>query len=132
MSCDVVLLLLYCFLLYFFFSSRRRHTRCALVTGVQTCALPISGTRRPLSPPVPLLRLASLRPLATKREERMATVRANGIDIHYVMEGPAGGPVVTMSHSLTTTLATGAPEGKPLLHRGTRGIGTAAGREKGW
>src|SRR3546814_9575270 len=35
-----------CFLLVFvyflfFFSSRRRHTRCALVTGVQTCALPI-------------------------------------------------------------------------------------------
>src|SRR3546814_16980949 len=36
----------------FFFSSRRRHTRCALVTGVQTCALPISShsltLRRPL------------------------------------------------------------------------------------
>src|SRR3546814_1052093 len=29
----------------FFFSSRRRHTRCALVTGVQTCALPISFYR---------------------------------------------------------------------------------------
>src|SRR3546814_4808734 len=29
--------------LFCFFSSRRRHTRCALVTGVQTCALPISG-----------------------------------------------------------------------------------------
>src|SRR3546814_2679844 len=29
----------------FFFSSRRRHTRCALVTGVQTCALPISSPR---------------------------------------------------------------------------------------
>src|SRR3546814_19933017 len=28
-------------MLCFFFSSRRRHTRCALVTGVQTCALPI-------------------------------------------------------------------------------------------
>src|SRR3546814_2333163 len=27
--------------MWFFFSSRRRHTRCALVTGVQTCALPI-------------------------------------------------------------------------------------------
>src|SRR3546814_5960869 len=27
--------------LFVFFSSRRRHTRCALVTGVQTCALPI-------------------------------------------------------------------------------------------
>src|SRR3546814_5632739 len=25
----------------FFFSSRRRHTSCALLTGVQTCALPI-------------------------------------------------------------------------------------------
>src|SRR3546814_3489255 len=30
-----------CLYLFFFFSSRRRHTRCALVTGVQTCALPI-------------------------------------------------------------------------------------------
>src|SRR3546814_9070421 len=32
----------YIVLTFFFFSSRRRHTRCALVTGVQTCALPIS------------------------------------------------------------------------------------------
>src|SRR3546814_1534333 len=31
-----------CVWFLFFFSSRRRHTRCALVTGVQTCALPIS------------------------------------------------------------------------------------------
>src|SRR3546814_4754746 len=30
-------------MIFFFFSSRRRHTRCALVTGVQTCALPISN-----------------------------------------------------------------------------------------
>src|SRR3546814_3797426 len=30
-----------CNVVYFFFSSRRRHTRCALVAGVQTCALPI-------------------------------------------------------------------------------------------
>src|SRR3546814_3673778 len=30
-----------CLVLVLFFSSRRRHTRCALVTGVQTCALPI-------------------------------------------------------------------------------------------
>src|SRR3546814_21086457 len=32
--------------MFFFFSSRRRHTRCALVTGVQTCALPICCRRR--------------------------------------------------------------------------------------
>src|SRR3546814_9327587 len=34
------------FVFDFFFSSRRRHTRCALVTGVQTCALPIWRGRR--------------------------------------------------------------------------------------
>src|SRR3546814_8373589 len=32
-----------CVVTSFCFSSRRRHTRCALVTGVQTCALPIYG-----------------------------------------------------------------------------------------
>src|SRR3546814_1963998 len=38
------LLMCVCILIFcFFFSSRRRHTRCALVTGVQTCALPISA-----------------------------------------------------------------------------------------
>src|SRR3546814_5745946 len=36
-----VLLCTYVFFFFFFFSSRIRHTRCALVTGVQTCALPI-------------------------------------------------------------------------------------------
>src|SRR3546814_17860245 len=51
--------------IFFFFSSRRRHTRCALVTGVQTCALPIfrsavaraissgSALRNPFAPAVP-------------------------------------------------------------------------------
>src|SRR6056297_132362 len=33
-------------LFFFFFSSRRRHTRFSGVTGVQTCALPISSRRR--------------------------------------------------------------------------------------
>src|SRR3546814_12681424 len=37
----LVLFIFFCF----FFSSRRRHTMCALVTGVQTCALPISKAR---------------------------------------------------------------------------------------
>src|SRR3546814_6626386 len=47
---------------WFFFSSRRRHTRCALVTGVQTCALPIFGAHRGAMPlwtflrPTPLTR----------------------------------------------------------------------------
>src|SRR3546814_1355149 len=38
-------------LICFFFSSRRRHTRCALVTGVQTCALPICDPDHPRSDP---------------------------------------------------------------------------------
>src|SRR3546814_4893427 len=36
---------MYSYYFIFFFSSRRRHTRCALVTGVQTCALPIFADR---------------------------------------------------------------------------------------
>src|SRR3546814_7021561 len=53
-----------------FFSSRRGHTRCALVTGVQTCALPIStvlasldaGTQFPPAPGDPLPETASASP----------------------------------------------------------------------
>src|SRR3546814_12540605 len=43
-------------LLLFVFSSRRRHTRCALVTGVQTCALPIlfSGSLQKFMGEIPL------------------------------------------------------------------------------
>src|SRR3546814_2917108 len=41
--CGLMLCLLFSVFI-FFFSSRRRHTRCALVTGVQTCALPICGS----------------------------------------------------------------------------------------
>src|SRR3546814_13389386 len=39
------------FMFMCFFSSRRRHTRCALVTGVQTCALPISNRAAPAGDP---------------------------------------------------------------------------------
>src|SRR3546814_9961314 len=39
--CSLCVLIFLPDLFFFFFSSRRRHTRCALVTGVQTCALPI-------------------------------------------------------------------------------------------
>src|SRR3546814_1043693 len=44
----LVVLSSFSLLLFFFFSSRRRHTRCALVTGVQTCALPIYGLSQAL------------------------------------------------------------------------------------
>src|SRR3546814_1705582 len=38
----LIIILILCDVFLFLFSSRRRHTMCALVTGVQTCALPIS------------------------------------------------------------------------------------------
>src|SRR3546814_7425971 len=41
---------MYMLFFLFFFSSRRRHTRCALVKGVQTCALPICGAVRKRAP----------------------------------------------------------------------------------
>src|SRR3546814_1108143 len=50
-------------MLLFFVSSRGRHTRCALVTGVQTCALPISGQAR-TRPPSAARREATRRPAA--------------------------------------------------------------------
>src|SRR3546814_12083380 len=53
----------------FFFSSRRRHTRCALVTGVQTCALPIckGAARRAGGRPDQLWRCAAARTAAPRR-----------------------------------------------------------------
>src|SRR3546814_6589135 len=45
MLIGIIKLYIFIFIVCFFFSSRRRHTRCALVTGVQTCALPISATQ---------------------------------------------------------------------------------------
>src|SRR3546814_2847035 len=48
-DCYVILFHVFGFICIFFFSSRRRHTRCALVTGVQTCALPICSFRTHIS-----------------------------------------------------------------------------------
>src|SRR3546814_16802814 len=59
-----------CVISDFFFSSRRRHTRCALVTGVQTCALPIWQQRR--DDPVRLHIAAQARDLLAECAVRMA------------------------------------------------------------
>src|SRR3546814_5241205 len=69
----------------FFFSSRRRHTRCALVTGVQTCALPICRSQLAVSRPGPVflsgtgetsLRLPSLLPVRRAGRSLMASQHA--------------------------------------------------------
>src|SRR3546814_18526122 len=57
-----------------FFSSRRRYTRCALVTGVQTCALPIL-IKRPTTRRAPLQRIVRHVPAGEGKEKTpMATV----------------------------------------------------------
>src|SRR3546814_8216604 len=64
------------FYFLFFFSSRRRHTRCALVTGVQTCALPISPVMHALQ------QMPTAQPgFMTRREVVDAYVQATGFDV---------------------------------------------------
>src|SRR3546814_10041700 len=71
--------------LSFLFSSRRRHTRCALVTGVQTCALPIYACARngfrdrpvqPLRHPSAETGRGGHRPSRSRRERRALTSQA--------------------------------------------------------
>src|SRR3546814_15232141 len=62
---------------FFFFSSRRRHTRCALVTGVQTCALPI--LQLPLAAGLGTAILGEPR-IGTEIAEEFGVPRANDSD----------------------------------------------------
>src|SRR3546814_1601885 len=71
-------------MLLFFFSSRCRHTRCALVTGVQTCALPIcesSAARTPTRPAAltPAAGTSGVR-LAVPHDSQFLTVEPDGRD----------------------------------------------------
>src|SRR3546814_1741015 len=64
----------------FFITSRRRHTRCALVTGVQTCALPIY----PEMPPKAATRIAELRRLIDDANHRYHVLDEPDItDVEY-------------------------------------------------
>src|SRR3546814_4648256 len=61
---------------FFFFSSRRRHTICALVTGFQTCALPISAPDRPPDAPPPWSRRRSNRGPPRRRRSSLEGSRS--------------------------------------------------------
>src|SRR3546814_13015562 len=91
--------------LCFFFSSRRRHTRCALVTGVQTGALPICP--KPEDPPMPDPLRRARRPGAVTFPERLdlgPTVlrRLRVDDAEAVYRRYAGDPEVTRFLSFRT------------------------------
>src|SRR3546814_9578219 len=71
----------------FFFSSRRRHTRCALVTGLQTCALPIwSRARGRIHDPAPPVSLRAQLAAGVKVRSRRVVIGLNWT----LVEGPAG------------------------------------------
>src|SRR3546814_15641857 len=76
---------------FFFFSSRRRHTRCALVTGVQTCALPILKLKDGTLIPASLVVMAvGIRPsVALARDAGLAVGRGIQVDDHMVTSDPA-------------------------------------------
>src|SRR3546814_2348532 len=83
----------------FFFSSRRRHTRCALVTGVQTCALPISG-KGLLVATSPVVLIRTIRPTPQK----LAVTLAKGRGIIKVpaagtYPSPEAGALTSATHA---------------------------------
>src|SRR3546814_6532955 len=80
-SCSAVLVFFNC-LFFFFFSSRRRHTRCVLVPGVQTCALPILIDMDDPAQFEPAVRRALSRP-----PELMAAVKAFADQLHPYRDG---------------------------------------------
>src|SRR3546814_9872717 len=100
----------------FFFSSRRRHTRCALVTGVQTCALPIWFDRVPLLAATP--RIISVK--LPNGERRPADQREEAL------LAPPPNPVRLLTSDLTPDLRT-AVEAQGVC---TTKIGCAAARPR--
>src|SRR3546814_5476689 len=86
-------------LLCFFFSSRRRHTRCALVTGIQTCALPICGCFLGLGPAI------SRRPVAIRIGATETSVRGG---VHSLLPLPEAEPQ-DMQSVLFAALETAPP-----------------------
>src|SRR3546814_10483987 len=104
------------FLCVFFCSSRRRHTRCALVTGVQTCALPIyTALMRDVGvDPAPLSAAAE-------------NLRHEGASVMFLaVDGKLAGLIAVADPIKTST-----PAAIAALHAaGLRKIGSAACRER--
>src|SRR3546814_14298567 len=100
-------------LILFFFSSRRRHTRCALVTGVQTCALPI---------------LAEQAPLRRRNAQQLCVV----VGVRELLQvGERADPVVEATEAQRTGMGVVARHGRSRKdsHPGNRDADAAEGSE---
>src|SRR3546814_7087425 len=94
----------------FFFASRRRHTICALVTGVQTCALPISHDLR----------------VVEHIADRVAIMYLGRI----VEEGPRAVVYGAARHTYTRALLSAVPVPDPTRTPTRQEIGRASCRER--
>src|SRR3546814_9083567 len=82
--------------LFVFFASRRRHTRCALVIGVQTCALPISGDGKIVS-----VRLLTKAPQEMQsRKPPYWQVEFEGWNRPTLYLSPKNGELISRRHAL--------------------------------
>src|SRR3546814_3097868 len=92
----------------FFFSSRRRHTRCALVTGVQTCALPILTPGAEDAASV-------LTPAATREFFKLVVLLIDLFDASHIFWSPARlwSDAPQFRAAVAEMLASGMP---PVLH----------------
>src|SRR3546814_8848868 len=83
------------------FSSGRRHTSCALVTGVQTCALPISSTTRPYirgaAKGTNALRSTRVMPFFSPHARASATMRAKEMDMNKKKDKKDTGSTIALN-----------------------------------
>src|SRR3546814_19780989 len=95
---------------FFFFSSRRRHTRCALVTGVQTCALPILAELACLGEVAGALRLVQ------RAARGVELLLDPGLGVDLVLFGLP--PLSEFGRLLFEVGEFGLERGPPVLRRG--------------
>src|SRR3546814_2540403 len=108
----------------FFFASRRRHTRCALGTGVQPCALPLSRCRQVLRrahpPPLPIAPVPIPPPAARHRPALRPAMRA--VAAVPARSPPAGRPASVAGSAPATDAAAPARESPIARHAGPTAI----------
>src|SRR3546814_1619290 len=101
---------------FFFFSSRRRHTRCALVTGVQTCALPISCIDLLAQRPA-----AKVNVMVSLNDALIPALRQGGLDFSISSMHDSAAPAEFDRIPLfRDTLFVAARQGHPIFGRADR------------
>src|SRR3546814_12447864 len=116
-----------CVSICFFFSSRRRHTSCALVAGVQTCALPISAERglaRSLRPASPLASSSSSPQLRLRLRRRSLPATNHGSEISGRIAPQAPSPIVPRTHASPLPEILLPPPSAPVSDRQRFVLGT--------